>query len=82
MIYSCIYTDFSLFRIYVDKNNRSADYSVDNIPFTSKRSLEINIGGIKENDGIHNDGNEGSMGNDVALGSVLGLEPQAVTLGI
>ncbi len=42
--------DFSLFRIYVDKNNRSADYSVDNIPFTPKRSLEINSGGIKEND--------------------------------
>ena len=42
--------DFSLFRIYVDKNNKSTDYSIDNIPYTPKRSLEINMGGIKEND--------------------------------
>ena len=42
--------DFSLFRIYADKNNRPADYSVDNIPYKPKYFFPISIKGIKEND--------------------------------
>jgi hypothetical protein len=42
--------DFSLFRIYADKNNRPAKYSKDNIPYTPKHFFPISIDGIKEND--------------------------------
>ena len=42
--------DFSLFRIYADKNNRPAPYSPDNIPYKPKHFFPISISGIKEND--------------------------------
>jgi hypothetical protein len=42
--------DFSLFRIYSDKENKPAQYSASNIPYTPKKFLKINIGGVKEND--------------------------------
>lgn len=42
--------DFSLFRIYADKNNRPAEYSKDNIPYTPKHFFPISIKGIEEND--------------------------------
>ncbi|MFZ4678710.1 MAG: S46 family peptidase [Flavobacterium sp.] len=42
--------DFSLFRIYADKNNRPAEYSKDNVPYKPKHFLPISINGIKEND--------------------------------
>lgn len=42
--------DFSLFRIYADKNNRPADYSKDNVPYKPKHFLPISTKGIKEND--------------------------------
>ena len=42
--------DFSLFRIYADKNNRPAAYSPDNVPYTPKRSLNISLDGVKEGD--------------------------------
>ncbi len=42
--------DFSLFRIYADKNNKPAEYSKDNVPYTPKHFLPISIKGIKEND--------------------------------
>ncbi len=42
--------DFSLFRIYADKNNLATDYSKDNVPYKPLRSLEINISRINEND--------------------------------
>ncbi|MES2748366.1 MAG: S46 family peptidase [Bacteroidota bacterium] len=42
--------DFSLFRIYADKNNRPAVYSADNVPYKPKHSLPISIEGLKEND--------------------------------
>ncbi|MBX2934548.1 MAG: S46 family peptidase [Ferruginibacter sp.] len=42
--------DFSMFRIYADKNNRPAAYSPDNVPYKPKRSLNISIDGIKEGD--------------------------------
>ena len=42
--------DFSLFRIYADKNNRPANYSKDNVPYTPKHFLPISLDGIKEDD--------------------------------
>ena len=42
--------DFSLFRIYADKNNRPADYSKDNVPYTPKHFFPVSIDGVKEND--------------------------------
>ncbi|AFL81456.1 Peptidase S46 [Aequorivita sublithincola DSM 14238] len=42
--------DFSLFRIYADKNNRPAEYSKDNVPFTPKHFLPISLDGVAEND--------------------------------
>ena len=42
--------DFSLFRIYADKNNRPAEYSKDNIPYKPKHFLPISTKEIKEDD--------------------------------
>ncbi len=42
--------DFSLFRIYADKNNRPAEYSKDNVPYTPKHFLPISMDGVKEDD--------------------------------
>jgi hypothetical protein len=42
--------DFSLFRIYADKNNRPATYSKDNVPYTPKHFLPISLDGIKDDD--------------------------------
>ncbi|MBC7937443.1 MAG: S46 family peptidase [Rhizobacter sp.] len=42
--------DFSMFRIYADKNNQPAEYSPENIPYTPKRSLKISLDGISEKD--------------------------------
>lgn len=42
--------DFSLFRIYADKNNRPAKYSKDNVPYKPKHFFPISLKGIKEND--------------------------------
>ncbi len=42
--------DFSLFRIYADKNNRPAAYSKDNVPYTPKHFFPVSLGGVKEND--------------------------------
>ncbi len=42
--------DFSIFRIYADKNNRPAKYSKDNVPFTPKHFLPVSLDGIQEGD--------------------------------
>lgn len=42
--------DFSIFRIYADKNNKPAPYSKDNVPYKPKHFLPININGIKDDD--------------------------------
>ncbi len=42
--------DFSLFRIYADKNNRPAKYSKDNVPYKPKHYFPISIAGVKDND--------------------------------
>lgn len=42
--------DFSMFRIYAGKDNRPADYSSENIPYKPKKSLAINLNGLKQGD--------------------------------
>lgn len=42
--------DFSIFRIYADKDNNPAEYSKDNVPYTPKHYLPVNIQGVEEND--------------------------------
>lgn len=42
--------DFSMFRIYADKNNMPAAYSPDNVPYKPKRSLSISLDGVSQND--------------------------------
>lgn len=42
--------DFSIFRIYADKNNRPAQYSKDNVPYTPKHYLPVSLDGIDEGD--------------------------------
>jgi uncharacterized protein (DUF4415 family) len=42
--------DFSMFRIYAGKDNKPADYSADNIPYTPKKSLSISLDGLAEKD--------------------------------
>lgn len=42
--------DFSMFRIYAGKDNKPADYSPDNVPYTPKRSLSISLDGMNEGD--------------------------------
>lgn len=42
--------DFSLFRIYADKNNRPAEYAADNVPYTPKHFFPISAKGIQEDD--------------------------------
>jgi hypothetical protein len=42
--------DFSLFRIYADKNNKPADYSKDNVPYKPGYFFPISLKGVKEGD--------------------------------
>jgi len=42
--------DFSVFRIYADKNNNPADYSTENVPYKPKKSLKVSLKGVNEND--------------------------------
>lgn len=42
--------DFSLFRVYADKNNKPAEYSKDNVPYVPKHFFPISLENLKEND--------------------------------
>jgi hypothetical protein len=42
--------DFSIFRVYADKDNNPADYSADNKPYKPKYSLKIALDDLKEED--------------------------------
>lgn len=42
--------DFSLFRVYANKDNQPAEYSPDNQPLKPRHFLPISINGIKEGD--------------------------------
>lgn len=40
--------DFSIFRIYADKDGNPAEYSKDNVPLKSKKYLTISLKGLQE----------------------------------
>ncbi|WP_343669580.1 S46 family peptidase [Chitinophaga sp.] len=42
--------DFSVFRVYANKDGKPAEYSADNVPLKPKYFLPVSIKGIKEND--------------------------------
>ena len=42
--------DFSMFRVYADKDNNPAEYSEDNVPYTPKNHLKISLKGFNEGD--------------------------------
>ncbi len=42
--------DFSVFRIYANKDNKPAAYSVDNVPYTPKHHFKISTKGVEEGD--------------------------------
>lgn len=42
--------DFSLFRIYAGKDNKPADFSADNVPFTPRHFFSINTKGVQQDD--------------------------------
>ncbi len=42
--------DFSMFRIYVDKDNNPAEYAKDNVPYQPKKYLTISLKGVNQND--------------------------------
>jgi hypothetical protein len=42
--------DFSMFRVYSDKDGKPADYSPDNIPLKAKYHIPISLKGVKDGD--------------------------------
>ena len=42
--------DFSVFRIYADKNGEPANYSPENVPLKTPKHLKISLKGLEEND--------------------------------
>lgn len=42
--------DFSIFRVYTDKDGNPAKYAADNVPMKPKKYLNISIAGIEEGD--------------------------------
>lgn len=42
--------DFSIFRIYADKDGKPAAYSKDNVPLKVKKHLTISLDGYREGD--------------------------------
>ncbi|MFV0536776.1 MAG: S46 family peptidase [Dysgonomonas sp.] len=42
--------DFSVFRVYANKDNKAADYSADNVPYRPKYSVPVSLKGYADND--------------------------------
>ncbi len=42
--------DFSMFRVYADKDNNPAEYSEDNVPYKPAQSLKVSLKGMQEGD--------------------------------
>lgn len=42
--------DFSIFRVYTNKDGKAADYAADNVPLKSKYSLPVSIKGVRDGD--------------------------------
>ncbi len=42
--------DFSIFRVYANKENKPVEYSNENVPYKPKKALTISIKGVKKDD--------------------------------
>lgn len=42
--------DFSVFRVYANKNNRPAAYAEENVPYKAEKWLDVSLDGIEEGD--------------------------------
>lgn len=42
--------DFSVFRVYANKDNQAANYSTDNVPYKPKYSVPVSLKGYKDKD--------------------------------
>ena len=42
--------DFSVFRVYADKDNNPANYSEDNVPYKPKYVVPVSLAGVKDGD--------------------------------
>lgn len=42
--------DFSMFRVYADKDNNPAEYSEDNVPYQPKHHLPVSLKGVEQGD--------------------------------
>lgn len=42
--------DFSVFRVYANKDNKPAEFSDDNVPYQPLNHLKVNISGVKDGD--------------------------------
>ena len=42
--------DFSVFRIYADKDNKPATFNKENVPYKPKRFLKVSLNGVKEDE--------------------------------
>ena len=42
--------DFSMFRVYADKDNNPAEYSEDNVPYKPKHHLPVSMKGVEKGD--------------------------------
>ena len=42
--------DFSMFRVYADKDNKPAAYSKDNVPYKPKHHLPVSLKGVEQGD--------------------------------
>ena len=76
--------DFSIFRVYADKDNNPADYSEDNVPYRPKKSFKISRAGVKEGDftfvyGCPGSTKEYAMSEDVRYVSEVS-DPQKIAL--
>ena len=76
--------DFSIFRVYADKDNNPADYSADNVPYRPKKSFKISRAGVKEGDftfvyGCPGSTKEYAMSEDVRYVSEVS-DPQKIAL--
>ncbi|KAF0194629.1 MAG: hypothetical protein FD166_3434 [Bacteroidetes bacterium] len=76
--------DFSMFRIYVNKNNEPAEYSPDNVPYKPKSHLPISLKGVDKGDFTFVFGYPGSTQEylpSFAIDMITGVEnPPAIRL--
>ena len=42
--------DFSLFRVYANKDNKPAEHNIENVPFRPRYAFSISLNGVKEGD--------------------------------